>query len=137
MKVDSQSVNFQVDVGSKSGISANIEPKTKIDVVIGKAARMDCQRAVNYIKSGKAELTPLVVRAETAAHKAEVCSETFVFEQGIASDVWEIEHNLGKYPSVSLVDSAGTQFEAAVEYIDENNVTVRMNGATTGKAYLN
>lgn len=67
----------------------------------------------------------------------EVSDKTFVFEQGIASDVWEIEHNLGKYPSVSLVDSAGTQFEAAVEYIDENNVVVRMNGATTGKAFFN
>ena len=63
--------------------------------------------------------------------------KTFVFEQAIASNTWVIEHNLNKYPSVSLVDSAGTQFEAAVEYIDKNNVVVRMNGATTGKAFFN
>ena len=61
----------------------------------------------------------------------------FVFEQGIASDTWVIEHNLNKYPSVSLVDSAGTQFDADVEYNDENTCTIRMNGATTGKAFLN
>ena len=61
----------------------------------------------------------------------------FVYEQGIASDTWVIEHNLNKYPSVSLVDSAGTQFDADVEYNDENTCTVRMNGATTGKAFLN
>lgn len=63
--------------------------------------------------------------------------KTFVYEQGIASDTWVIEHNLNKYPSVSLVDSAGTQFDADVEYNDENTCTVRMNGATTGKAFLN
>jgi hypothetical protein len=67
----------------------------------------------------------------------EVSDKTFVFEQGIASDTWVIEHNLNKYPSVSLVDSAGTQFDADVEYNDENTCTVRMNGATTGKAFLN
>lgn len=63
--------------------------------------------------------------------------KTFVYEQGVASDTWVIEHNLGKYPSVSLVDSAGTQFDADVEYNSENICTVRMNGATTGKAFLN
>ena len=63
--------------------------------------------------------------------------KSFIFEQGIASDTWIINHNLGKYPSVSLVDSAGTQFDADVEYNDENTCTVRMNGATTGKAFLN
>jgi hypothetical protein len=67
----------------------------------------------------------------------EVSDKTFVFEQGVASDTWFIKHNLGKYPSVSLVDSAGTQFDADVEYNDENTCTVRMNGATTGKAFLN
>lgn len=60
-----------------------------------------------------------------------------VFEQGIAADVWEIQHNLNKRPSVSVVDSAENVITAEVEYIDNNNVVVRMNGATTGKAYLN
>lgn len=66
-----------------------------------------------------------------------VTSTTYVHEQGIASDTWEIEHNLNKYPSVTLVDSAGTQFQGRVEYTDENNCIVYMNGATKGKAYLN
>ena len=63
--------------------------------------------------------------------------ETFVFEQGVASDTWEINHNLNKYPSVTLVDSANTQFVAQVVYTDKNNCVVYMNGATKGKAYLN
>ena len=62
---------------------------------------------------------------------------TFTFEQSMASDTWEIEHNLGRNPSVVIVDSAGNVFYPAVQYINENKVVVTMNGATTGKAYLN
>lgn len=62
---------------------------------------------------------------------------TFIYEQGIASDTWEITHNLGKMPSVTVVDSANNVIYPAVQYIDENKLVVQMNGATTGKAYLN
>lgn len=68
---------------------------------------------------------------------ATVTSITYIHEQGISSDTWTIEHNLNKFPSVTLVDTAGTQFQGRVEYIDENNCIVYMNGATKGKAYLN
>lgn len=64
-------------------------------------------------------------------------ADTFVFEQSIASDTWEIEHNLNKFPSVTIVDSAGTAYYAAVQYESKNKIIVTMNGATTGKAYLN
>lgn len=66
-----------------------------------------------------------------------LATKTFIFEQGIASDVWTIEHNLNKYPSITLVDSSGRQFVAEVEYNNFNLCTVHLNGATTGKAYLN
>ena len=61
----------------------------------------------------------------------------FVFEQGIASDTWVIEHNLNKYPSVTVVDTAMNVFIPAVKYIDKNKCIVTMNGATKGKAFLN
>lgn len=61
----------------------------------------------------------------------------FVFEQAIASDRWVIVHNLGKKPSVILTDSAGTEFRAHIEYNSLDQCTVYINGATTGKAYLN
>lgn len=67
----------------------------------------------------------------------DVTDDTFVYEQGIASDVWVITHNLNKYPSITLVDSAGTVFKAKEEYNSANQITVYLNGATTGKAYLN
>ena len=66
-----------------------------------------------------------------------ITSLTYIHEQGIAADQWHITHNLKKYPSVTLVDTAGTQFIGKVQYIDENSCIVYMNGATKGKAYLN
>lgn len=63
--------------------------------------------------------------------------DTYIFEQGVSSDTWVIVHNMNKYPSVTVVDSAGTQFVAQIEYNSRNQLTIHMNGATTGKAYLN
>lgn len=62
---------------------------------------------------------------------------TFTYEQGEASDTWTIVHNLGRKPTVVVVDSADNVFYPAVQYIGLNTVVVTMNGATTGKAYLN
>lgn len=58
-------------------------------------------------------------------------------EQGEVSDTWEINHNLGKYPSVTVVDSSGSVVETEVQYIDENNCIILMNGKFKGTAYLN
>ena len=62
---------------------------------------------------------------------------TYIFEQAVASNTWVVTHNLGRFPSVVVQDSAGTQFLAPVYYNSANQLTISMNGATTGKAYLN
>lgn len=61
----------------------------------------------------------------------------FLFVQSIASDIWEIKHDLNKYPSVTVVDSANSVVIGDVAYIDENNVRLTFSGAFSGKAYLN
>lgn len=53
------------------------------------------------------------------------------------ADIWEVEHNLGKFPSVTVVDSAGSVVQGEIEYIDRNNVRVTFTGAFAGFAYLN
>lgn len=62
---------------------------------------------------------------------------TFVFEQGRASNEWVVIHNLNKYPSVVVVDSAGTEVESDVEYNTRNRITIRLNASFSGKAFLN
>lgn len=61
----------------------------------------------------------------------------FTFIQNVARNVWEIEHNLNKYPSVTIVDSAENVVIGDIIYIDENNVRLVFSSAFSGKAYLN
>ena len=64
--------------------------------------------------------------------------KNFVFEQAIASATWVIEHDLNKYPSVSVVDSAGTmQIPDEIKYDSENQITITFISAFAGKAILN
>lgn len=63
--------------------------------------------------------------------------DSYVHDQAVPSDTWVIVHNLGRYPSVTVVDSAGSQFMVQIEYNSKKKLTLYMNGATTGKAYLN
>ena len=63
--------------------------------------------------------------------------ETYIHEQGVASATWTINHNLNKFPAVSVVDSAGNEIVAEVSYPDKNTCIVTMVGASKGKAYLN
>ena len=52
--------NIRVDVGTSGQITTNVEPKSKLEVIIGDAAKMDCTKAINYIKSGAAEIEQAV-----------------------------------------------------------------------------
>lgn len=62
---------------------------------------------------------------------------TYTHEQGTSASTWSITHNLDKYPSVTVVDSAGTKVECVVTYIDSNECELKFNAAFKGKAYLN
>jgi len=57
--------------------------------------------------------------------------------QTVASDTWVIEHNLNKYPSVTVIDSAGNEIIGDVIYDDVNQVTLKFKGGFKGTATLN
>jgi hypothetical protein len=62
---------------------------------------------------------------------------TFTFTQGVSSVTWNIQHNLARFPSVSVVNTNEFVIHGEVEYIDNNNVTLTFSAAFAGKAYLN
>ena len=66
-----------------------------------------------------------------------VSSSTFTFEQATPSKTWEIHHNLNKRPSIQLAYYSGETFEGYREYVDNNNVVIRLENEATGYAYLN
>ena len=62
---------------------------------------------------------------------------TYVHDQTELSTEWQIQHNLGRFPSVTVIDSAGTELITGVQYVDENMLIVTANAPIRGKAYLN
>ena len=62
---------------------------------------------------------------------------TYIFNQGVAATIWNVNHNLGKFPSVTVIDTANTVVNGEYEYIDSNNITLKFSAAFAGKAYLN
>tara|TARA_R110002072_G_scaffold200215_2_gene357920 strand:- start:952 stop:1665 length:714 start_codon:yes stop_codon:yes gene_type:complete len=61
----------------------------------------------------------------------------FTYNQVAASGSWAITHNLGKNPSVSIVDSGGNTVVGDVIYINTNQLTINFTAQFSGKAYLN
>ena len=61
----------------------------------------------------------------------------FIFTQSIASATWNITHNLNKFCSVSVVDTANQIVIGDVTYINSNSLTITFSAAFSGKAYLN
>jgi hypothetical protein len=62
---------------------------------------------------------------------------SYVHTQAIALDTWVIVHSLNRFPSVTVVDSAGTHVIGDVQYTDSNTITLTFVGAFSGVAYLN
>lgn len=61
----------------------------------------------------------------------------YIYEQVEPADEWIVEHNLGKYPSVTTVDTTGYMIIGQVQYVDLNTVKINFTTATNGKAFLN
>lgn len=59
-----------------------------------------------------------------------------VFAKPVAATTWVIEHTLGGFPSVTVVDSAGTQVIGEVKYDSTTQITVKFTAAFSGYAYL-
>jgi hypothetical protein len=63
-------------------------------------------------------------------------STVFNFQQDVPSTEWVINHNMSYYPSVTVVDSAGTVVTGEVSYQNSNTAIVKFSAAFAGKAYL-
>jgi len=56
---------------------------------------------------------------------------------GGANSTWSIQHNLNKYPSVTITTNAGEQVQANISHTNKNNLTITFSGSVSGYAYLN
>lgn len=84
---------------------------------------------VTVVVSGDGPRGPKGEDAATASH--------YEYTQGTPAAAWHITHNLGKHPSVTVLDSANSQVEGDVVYNSINDLTINFSGAFSGVAYLN
>jgi hypothetical protein len=78
-----------------------------------------------------------VVDCVTGHLATETPDKHFVHDQGTPAEVWFIQHNLGKKPSVMVLDSAGSEVIGAVKVLDDNNIRITFSSSFSGKATFN
>ena len=79
---------------------------------------------------------------ETVMHKPIIGNITYTHNQSSTSDTWVVTHNLHRFPSVTVVDSADTIVQGTVVYNSNKQLTITFFSgcsalAFQGKAYLN
>jgi len=62
---------------------------------------------------------------------------TFTFCQDAPLKIWTITHNLGLFPSVTVVDSGNSVVVGDIDYKNSNVITLTFNSAFSGCAFLN
>lgn len=65
------------------------------------------------------------------------CDRHFEYSQGSPALNWEIQHNLAKFPSVTVTDSSGTEIDCEIMHLDNNNLILNFSEPFAGHAYLN
>jgi hypothetical protein len=63
--------------------------------------------------------------------------KTYNHQQAVPSAQWVVTHGLNKYPSVSVVDSAGSSVVGDVLYDSLNQVTITFSAPFSGNAFFN
>lgn len=60
----------------------------------------------------------------------------YVHTQVSISSEWTINHNLGFFPNVTVMDNSNRILETDLQYLNVNSVKIIMNSAMSGTAYL-
>lgn len=94
-------------------------------------------KIVDEMVAGKIDPEVVSSMVENYIQANGVSASSFVYDRGgVAASSWIIEHNLNKYPQISLMDDSGNQFEADVIYNSLNSLTVNFSRPISGKAVL-
>jgi hypothetical protein len=73
----------------------------------------------------------------TSGSNAGAGGSAYIHTQSAPASTWTIAHNLNRYPSVTVVDSANSVVIGNVTYLDTNNLVVTFSAPFSGYAYLN
>ena len=74
---------------------------------------------------------------EKTEHLTQIVDKNYVHEQIQSSDSWIVQHNLNKYPAVSVVDTGKNEIVGDIKHIDKNSLIINFSHAFSGMAFLN
>jgi hypothetical protein len=96
------------------------------------------------IVSGSVSVTPsvnqktmILVQQDGGTVSITWADTNYVHDQQVAASSWVINHNLGKFASIHIVDTAGDEIIGEVTYNTINRITVTFTSQVSGKAYIN
>lgn len=61
----------------------------------------------------------------------------YLFTQSVPDTLWDITHNLGKFPSTTVVDSSGNVVYGDVQHLTPDHLQVSFSAGFSGQAFLN
>ena len=126
-------VNFYLELGANEVNSIDTSDTTFIDMTPTTPTSGNVEITASLSATGTPDNTKFL-RGDNVWARA---NETYTFAQASASVVWTVQHNLDKFPSVTMVLSTGQKGYGDIVYIDENNLTITFASAESGKAYMN
>ena len=126
-------VNFYLELGATEVNSIDTSDTTFIDMTPTTPTTGNVELTASLSATGTPDNTKFL-RGDNVWARA---NETYTFAQASASVVWTVQHNLDKFPSVTMVLSTGQKGYGDIVYIDENNLTITFASAESGKAYMN
>jgi hypothetical protein len=106
------------------------------------AADVDNTNDVIAIVDSSGNETKKIVVGELLSSNTSLTDKNFVHNQIGLSSTWSVTHNLNKFPSVTIVDTAGTVITGEITYTNLNEATISFtsNGNAlpqAGKAFFN
>lgn len=136
----SQEVNIYYDVIPIVDVTNNITKKITLDnlsSVLSQKGDQAYDETITSISLVGDLIKTIVFNRRNAAALSVSYVDTHVHYENTPNIEWNITHNMNKYPSVTIVDSAGSIVEGAVDYLSLNSCKITFCGAFSGKAYFN
>jgi hypothetical protein len=109
---------------------------------IADAAGLNVQQVLEVLAKARHSHANLEVLESYTQSEGELAAAlaraaTYVHEQQVPSDTWIVEHALGRYPGVTVIDTCDTVVVGDVVYLGENKLRLSFCAAFAGRAYLN
>lgn len=129
--------NKYVTVTQKKNVSVVTEPADQILEVHDQGVAGPANvLSVGTVTAGTAAVTITGTPPAQVLNFVLPVGASYVHTQSVSASTWTISHNMGFFPSVSVVDNGGNMVIGDVLYITENQVSISFSASFGGKAYF-